>query len=435
MPDHNKNYVFCGVGGSGMSALAKIMLAKGANIIGTDRNYDAGRFENHFQDLKNAGVQMMPQDGSDVTDETDYLVVSSAVEPKIPDVQRAKDFNIPIIKRAELLAEICNASQSICVAGTNGKSTVTGMVGWMLSECGVNPSIINGGGMINFDRDNAVTGQGDTIVAETDESDGTVILFTPHIAVLTNISEDHKDLDELMAIFKQFLDQSDYQILNRDCPNVRTLINDYPDALTYSVENNVNALSLIVPGKHNISNAMAALRVAEILGINLDNAKNALNEFKGITSRLEVIGKTNNITVIDDFGHNPDKIEAGLKTLKDEGKRLVLMYQPHGFKPTRDHRDELISVFTQYLTDDDLFFMPDILYFGGTVDQDISSLDIINPLKEKGINANHIPEKLGIKKEILKQAKPEDIICIMGARDDSLREMARDIYQDLIRDK
>jgi len=423
----NKNYFFCGVGGSGMSSLAKVMISKGAIIYGSDRNYDQGRFPDHFQNLSDAGVKLCPQDGTCVTRDIDFLVVSSAVEPSIPDVKAAQDLEVPIIKRAELLAEICNDAKSICVGGTNGKSTVTGMIGWMLNQGGLNPTIINGGGMLNFDRDNAVIGNHGRIVVETDESDGTITNFHADIAVLTNISEDHKGLDELMDIFRQFLSQSNMQVLNSDCPNVARLANEFPDAMTYSQGD----IDLIVPGIHNQSNAQAAMAVGRLCHMDDETISKSLNEFRGITSRLEVVGEKNNITVIDDFGHNPDKIEAGLKTLKESGKRLILMYQPHGFKPTRDHRDELIEVFAKYLTKNDIFYMPEILYFGGTVEQDISSADIINPLKDKGLNANYIADKADIQNDILKQAQTGDIICIMGARDDSLRQMARDIFEGL----
>ncbi len=428
MPYTGKKYFFCGVGGSGMSALAKVMISKGAKIYGSDRNFDNQRFPELFKNLEHAGVVLKPQDGTAITPDIDYLVVSSAVEPSIPDVKAAQDLDIPIIKRAELLAEICNDAQSICVGGTNGKSTVTGMVGWVLSQGGFDPTIINGGGMLNFDRENAVIGNSDRIVVETDESDGTITNFHADIAVLTNISEDHKGLDELMGIFHQFLSQSNKQVLNIDCPNVAKLATEFPDAVTYS---NSGDIDLIVPGVHNQSNAKAAIAVGRLCHMDDEVILKSLKSFRGITSRLEVIGEKNGITVIDDFGHNPDKIEAGLKTLKEGGKRLILMYQPHGFKPTRDHKDELIDVFAKYLSEDDIFYMPDILYFGGTVDQDISSLDIIKPLAKNGLNANYIPQKSDVQTAILNQARSGDIICIMGARDDSLRQMAKNIFQNL----
>lgn len=414
-----------------MSALAKVVLSKGAIVYGSDRNYDAGRFPDHYEKLERAGVRMVPQDGSGVANDVDVLVVSSAVEPSIPDVKAAQDAGLPIIKRAELLAAICNTSPSITVGGTNGKSTVTGMIGWMLSECGENPTIINGGGMLNFDRDNAVIGTGSRIVVETDESDGTITQFKADIAVLTNIAEDHKDMAELLDIFKTYLSQSRHQVLNLDCPHVAELAKDFPDAVTYSMEHIPDGLHLIVPGRHNISNALAALAVARVIGLDQGEAMAILGSFRGITSRLEVIGRKNGITVIDDFGHNPDKITAGLKTLKEHDGRLILMYQPHGFKPTRQHKDDLIRIFSNYLSDEDILYMPEILYFGGTVDRDISSADIISPVAAQGKHAFYYETKQEIEEDILKNVREGDIVCIMGARDDSLREMARRLLQRL----
>jgi len=424
-------YFFCGVGGSGMSALAKVLLAKGAVVYGSDRNNDHGRFPDHFQKLKDHGVILCPQDGTCVTQAVDHLVVSSAVEPSIPDVKAAQNLNIPIIKRAELLAEICNAARSICVAGTNGKSTITGMIGHVLAQAGCDPTIINGGGMLNFNRENAVIGGSDIIVAETDESDGTVTLFKPHIAVLSNISEDHKGMDELLDIFRQFLAQSDIQVLNKECPHVRAIAADFPDAIFYSAKDHID---LSVPGHHNQSNAAAAVTVAQAMGtlqFKL-SPRDSLKSFRGITSRLEVVGRANGVTVIDDFAHNPDKITASLRTLKETSGRLILMYQPHGFKPTRDHKHALIDIFSRLLSADDMFYMPEILYFGGTVEQDISSKDIIDAVSERGIQAHFYDTKEAIEKEILAQAREGDTICIMGARDDSLRQMARNIYNLLL---
>lgn len=414
-----------------MSALAKIVLSRGATVLGSDRNYDAGRFASLYQSLHGAGVVMVPQDGSGVDDGLDYLVVSSAVEPSIPDVKEAQDLNIPIIKRAELLADICNASSSVCVGGTNGKSTVTGMIGWMLYQCGKTPTIINGGGMLNFDRNNAVIGHGNHIVAETDESDGTIALFKADIAVLTNIAEDHKNMDELLQLFEQFLSQSKRRVLNIDCPHVAKLADKFPDAIKYTIKDYPDDLNLMVPGNHNCTNAMASLAVAKTMGIDQSEAKAALSAFKGITSRLEVIGHKNGITVIDDFGHNPDKIEAGLKTLKESGQRLLLMYQPHGYKPTRMHKDELIRVFSKYLDQADLFYMPEILYMGGTVEKDISSKEITDALVERGLNAQYFVTKQEIASDMTQNMRAGDIVCIMGARDDSLREMARAIFQKI----
>lgn len=431
--DYNgKKYLFCGVGGSGMSALAVAMVSRGAYVIGSDRNYDRGLFSDHYQNLVDNGVTMVAQDGSGVTSDLSALVVSSAVEPSIPDVAAAQKQSIPIIKRAELLAELSNAANSITIGGTNGKSTVTAMIGWVLSACGYNPTILNGGGMLNFDRQNAVIGDPTRMVLETDESDGSITNFHADIAVLTNISEDHKSMDELRAVFSTYLKQSKMQVLNLDCPNVAELAKDFPDAYTYSISNVPDGLDLIVPGTHNISNALAAIKVAEICHIDTAQAVTAINQFKGVVSRLEVIGRTsNNITVIDDFGHNPDKIAASLKTLKEKPNRLVLMYQPHGFTPTLQQKDRLIDVFAHYLGEKDVFYMPEVFYAGGTVEKSISSADIVKILKEKGVNAHFYDSKSNVEAEIIKNTRENDVICIMGARDDGLRAMARQIYKDL----
>lgn len=429
MGNRQIRYLFCGVGGSGMSALAVATLSRGHIVFGSDRNYDRGLFPDHYKRLTDAGVRMVPQDGSGVTGDIDMLVISSAVEPSIPDVAAAMAQNIPIIKRAELLADIANAAPSITVAGTNGKSTVTGMIGWVLHECGFDPTIINGGALLNFGT-NAVMGNGERIVLETDESDGSVTLFHPDIAVLTNVSEDHKDMAELKDIFRRYLSQSKHQILNRDCPVVSEIGRDFPDALWYGMDG-ADMLDLMVPGRHNRSNALAAMAAAGLCGVSRVDAARALSTFKGIQSRLEVIGRANGITVIDDFGHNPDKIGASLATLKEGTGRLILMYQPHGFGPTKRQKDDLIRVFSTHLTADDIFYMPEIYYAGGTADKTISSRDIITPLKNGGLDARFFETKSDIQNDILNIAQSGDTICIMGARDDSLRQMARDIFTGL----
>jgi UDP-N-acetylmuramate--alanine ligase len=345
----------------------------------------------------------------------------------------AQDLNIPIIKRAELLSEIANASQSVTVAGTNGKSTVTGMIGWILSDQRFNPTILNGGGMLNFNRQNAVIGQSDHMVLETDESDGSVTNFHPKIAVLTNISDDHKDMKELEHIFGQYLMQSEKQVLNIDCPHVRQLSTQYPNAKTYTMENIPVDLNLIVPGKHNISNALAAIEVAGFLGVNKKNAVQSLNKFKGVTSRLEVVGRTpNGITIIDDFAHNPDKIIASLKTLKENDKRLHLVYQPQGFGPLKHQKDDLINIFSNYLNKNEFFYMLEAFYAGGTADKSVSSQEIVSEVSKKIPKTSFYSKKEDVFDDLIKNALSGDLICIMGARDDGLRNLAKKIYKELI---
>ena len=429
-----KTYLFCGVGGSGMRALATVLCRKGARVLGSDRSFDRGLFPALYEQLACEGVKMVPQDGSGVIETLDFLVVSSAVEDSIADVREAKSKNISIIKRAELLAELSNASRSVTVGGTNGKSTITGMIGWMLHACEKKPTVINGAAMMNFERQSAVMGESNIMVLETDESDGSITNFHPDIAVLSNISQDHKEMDELEDIFGRYLSQAKYLVLNMDCPNVQKLASKFPEAKRYSMDTIPEGLDLIVPGRHNISNALAALKVAELHDIDEEDAIKALNRFQGIVSRLEVVGKTaSDITVIDDFGHNPDKIAASLKTLQETGKRLIVMYQPHGFGPTIQQKDGLIKSFSDNLKEEDLFFMPEIYYAGGTANKSISSKDIIDGVKAIGRTALFYDTKDEISDEIKRNVRSGDIVCVMGARDDSLREMARNLFKSLNR--
>ena len=185
-----------------------------------------------------------------------------------------------------------------------------------------------------------------------------------------------------------------------------------------------------MPGLHNVSNALAAVSAAVASGVDFDRAAQAISKFKGMKRRFEVVGTENNITVIDDFGHNPDKIAATLSTLKDFSGRIIVMFQPHGFGPTKMLKDDLIKTFKQFLDDVDILLMPEIYYAGGTADKSISSLDIINPLAESGLNALFFETRNQIKDYIKNESQPFDRVVIMGARDDTLPAFARSILDD-----
>lgn len=421
-----------------MSALAKLCINDGHNVIGSDRNHDRKLFSDHFKKLEQFGIQLVPQDGSAINSKIDALIVSSAVEPSIPDVKKAQELNISIIKRARLLADMANAHKGIAIAGTSGKSTVTGMVGWCLSQLNYKPKIMNGAEMCNFGS-NAMTGSGEYFVYEADESDGSIAFFEPEIALVTNISEDHKSLDELINLFSDFVTKARLgSVINLDCEISRRLLPIANNTITFSLlspEADIYAgnynLNLQVPGKHNVSNALAALAVCKLLNISEEKVLKTLQHFKGIKSRLEVIGTKNNITVIDDFAHNPDKINASLQTLKEEQERLIVFYQPHGFGPTKMHKEGLIQEFTTHLNDRDILIISEIFYAGGTADKSISSSEIVEAIQEKGINAYFVQDKKDAQNTILDQVKEGDRIVIMGARDDGLRQMAQSIFKAL----
>ena len=450
-----KTYFFCGIGGSGMSALAMLVQAQGHIVYGSDRSYDQGKNLERFEFLRQSGFVLFPQDGSGLTDDVDYLVVSSAVEDRIPDVKVAKDKNIPIIKRAELLSASFNDKQGIAIGGTSGKTTVTAMTGCVFDFAGTSPNIVNGGLMNNFidqtgQPQNTLIGNGDYFIAEVDESDGSIALFNPVVAILNNLALDHKPLEELRVIFAQYLERATKGcVLNFDNGEVLGLRSHAAGQLIgYSVSDADRAhfyarnirytetgscfdvvqsdtgqqihTILHVPGLHNISNALAAICCAYICGISVDIACKALEGFKGTHRRLEFVGQKDGVSVIDDFAHNPDKIAASLSALKQHEGRLLLVFQPHGFGPTKMLREGLVESFVSGMNEDDILYMPEIYYAGGTANKVISSQDIIDDVNAKGRQGIFCDTRADIIPLIQAEKKSGDRIVVMGARDDTL---------------
>lgn len=455
----NSGYFFCGIGGSGMSALAMILRKKGHAVFGSDRSRDKGESPAKFRQIEREGIEIFPQDGSGITDAVDCLVVSSAVEDTIPDVRRAKELGVPIRRRADLLAELFNASRGIGIAGTSGKTTVTGMAAHILQECGLEPTVMNGGQIINFMEKglagNAVVGQGDVFIAETDESDGSIALYEPAIAVLNNVTLDHKPLDELRPLFAAFLNRArEAAIANLDDKEAAAIAGALPQVIGFGIENEsarFQAAMLIprpdgisftvsdnharesvkvdlqVPGRHNVYNALAAIAAAVLAGVSLAQCAEKLRTFKGIKRRFEIVGTANGIIVIDDFAHNPDKIEATLSTLKTDEGRIIAFFQPHGYGPTKMLKDGIVRAFTGNLGKEDILLMPEIYYAGGTAQKTISSRDIIEAVTRAGHHAHFIKDRAAVPAFIRQQARQGDRIIVMGARDDTLADFAREI--------
>ena len=460
----NRPYFFCGIGGSGMLPLALILRARGATVLGSDRALDQGRLAEKFNYLRANGIELYPQDGSGVTSPDMVLVTSSAVEETIPDVQAAKRVGAKRMLRAQLLAELFNeAPNAIGVAGTSGKSTTTAMIGWILHASGRDPTIMNGAVMKNFISAeapfaSAVVGKSDLFVSEVDESDGSIAWFSPRVAVLNNVALDHKSMDELRALFRGFVAKSEIAVLNldndetlalADARSARTVlsyslarsnadllashIEPLPDGIVFKVSernaSNPVTVRLRVPGQHNVSNALAAIGAARTVGISLADIATALGEFKGVHRRLEVVGSSYGITVIDDFAHNPDKIAATLATLHDFPGRLLVMFQPHGFGPLRLMKDQLIEVFARNLRADDVLVMPEPVYFGGTTDRSISSVDIIEGVVAQGRDAHVYSDRLRCAEHLVEIARSGDRVVVMGARDDTLAQFAGDLLK------
>lgn len=444
------SYFFCGIGGSGMLPLALILQARGARVEGSDRALDQGRTPAKFDALRARGIALHPQDGSGIRDASQTLVASAAVEATVPDVAAALRVGAPRLTRAELLARLFNAApQRVGVAGTSGKSSVTGMIATVLDATGRNPTVMNGAEMKGFGA-SALTGGGDVFVSEVDESDGSIALYRPTVAVVNNVALDHKTMDELRTLFADFVRDAPAAVLNLDNPETAALATTHPGAITYSLSDPAARLRaediepapdgvaftverirvrLGAPGRHNVSNALAALGAATALGIPLAEAAGALETFAGIRRRMDVVGTAGGITVVDDFAHNPDKITATLAALHAFPGRLLLMFQPQGYGPLRQLRSEFIETFAEQMAAEDVLLMPEPVYFGGTVDRSVGSWEIVDGVAARGRRAEALPDRPACGKRLLELARPGDRVVVMGARDDTLSQFAAELLE------
>ena len=473
-----RSYFLCGIGGSGMLPLALILQAQGHRVEGSDRALDAagaggsaggsdgGSAGARFDYLRRRGIRLHPQDGSGIRRAGQIFVASAAVEDSVPDVVAARAAGVRRMSRAELLADLFNAAlQRIGVAGTSGKSTVTGMIAWILHRAGRNPTVMNGAVMKNFADSGdpfagARVGKGETFISEVDESDGSIALFDPSVAVLTNVSEDHKPMDELRRLFGDFAGKADRSVLNRDDPETVEIgrklppgkpvwfsladrgaelfadrLAPAPDGIRFRLFAGGTAVAepveLAVPGAHNVANALAAVGAAWVCGIPPAEAARHLEGFAGLRRRLETVGTAAGVTVIDDFGHNPDKIAASLDTLHAFPGRLLVLFQPHGFGPLRKMRQGFIDMFAERLEARDVLAMPEPVYYGGTVTRDISSRDIVQAVAAAGRQAEAFYDRAACGDRLLVLAEPGDRIVVMGARDDTLTDFARTLLKRL----
>jgi UDP-N-acetylmuramate--alanine ligase len=317
--------------------------------------------------------------------------------------------------------------------------------------------VINGALLKNYEKQpgipNVILNNGEYCVIEADESDGSIEKYSPYISVINNITLDHKSIEELQELFGNFAQKaSQGVILNKDCPNSKPLlklnkktitfaikdpsadfyatnITPVPEGTLYTFKDKQYKLNLI--GAFNVANAMCAVACCSLLGIEAEESCLILEKFLGTKRRLEVLGTANNITVIDDFAHNPDKVAASMSALKSYPGRLIIMFQPHGFSPMRLMGKEIMDSFIGYMSNDDILMLPEIFFAGGTVKRDISSKDLVNYAKRHNRNASFFETREELKQNILKIAKPHDRIILMGARDNSITDMGFEILENL----
>ena len=477
-----QRFFLVGIGGSGMLPLATILAGRGAIVEGSDRGLDQGRVPAKFDSLIARGIRLHPQDGRGIVSAEQIVVASAAVEDTVADIVAATRLGCARMSRAELLSTLFNASElPIGIAGTSGKSTVTGMIGWILHAVGRDPTVMNGAVMKNFAAPDApfasaLVGAGDAFVSEVDESDGSIARYVPRVAVLNNVSLDHKALDELRRLFADFAGKAEVVVANVGDAETAALVAGMANVVRVAVEAEADLraenlvpepfaisfelvgslpspfravgapslsrgerdeggtrlrVQLAVPGRHNVANALAAIAAVVAAGIPLEQAVEAIGGFTGLRRRFDFVGAAGGVAVIDDFGHNPDKIAATLDTLHAFPGRLRILFQPHGYGPLKVMRRELVESLTQRLRPDDLLVLPDPVYHGGTVNREVTSADIVADLTAAGRDARHVANRAEAAALLVAEARPGDRIVVMGARDDTLSLLAAEMLESL----
>jgi UDP-N-acetylmuramate--alanine ligase len=450
-----KRTYFCGIGGSGMLPLALILRARGAEVWGSDRSLDQGRVGEKFAWLETQGIRLFPQDGSGIVSADQTVIASAAVESTVADIARAEALGCPRMTRADLNSALFNAADArIGIGGTSGKSTVTGMIGWILHRAGRKPTVMNGAVMRNFSGPDApfasaVVGDAQYYVSEVDESDGSIAQYAPTVAVVTNISLDHKSLNELHQLFGDFVRKAAVAIVNADDAESAPLRSAGAVSFGFSETATIRAAAmraepsgsrftvqaggsthdavLRMPGAHNVLNALAAIAATQAVGIPVAESIAALADFAGLARRYEVIGTRGGVTVIDDFAHNPDKVAATLAAVRQMPGRALLFFQPHGYGPLKQMGKELATAFAEGMRDGDKLFVCDPVYFGGTVDRSVGSKAFVADVIAGGGYAVHMSQRQSCSEALVTEARAGDRILILGARDDTLTEFAKDV--------
>jgi UDP-N-acetylmuramate--alanine ligase len=448
-PMATDRFHYAGLAGAGMSALAQFQVMTGGVASGSDRAFDRGERQDLRAQLERLGIRVLPQDGSGVGPDCAALVVSTAVEETVPDFVAAKANFIPIVHRSELLAHFVAQQRSVAVTGTSGKSTVTAMVFAILNGAGRDPSVITGGDLPELQAQglpgNAFAGRSDLLVVEADESDGTLIHYAPAIGVILNLQRDHKEIEDVAAMFATLRARVREALVVGDAENLDPFAGGAlrfglspradirgedvalgPDASRFRVGD--AAFALPVPGAHNVVNALAAIATARILGVPLDEMVAPLASFRGIGRRFQTVGKAHGVEIIDDFAHNAEKIAAAIRTAKLRAKRVLAIYQPHGYGPTRFLRRDFVTTFARELGPEDRLWMLEVFYAGGTATRDFSAADIVAEIGARGVHAAFAPSREWLVARIASEARPGDLVLVMGARDPSLSAFARAIF-------
>ena len=451
-----RHYHFSGIAGQGMNPLARLMRAWGHEVQGSDRAFDQGKQRELAATLTALGIRLVAQDGGGIVAGLDRFVYSTAVEAETPEVRAARALDIARIPRPALLAEVVNdGAPGVAVAGTSGKSTVTGMIGWIVREAGLPATVLGGAALVGEGVSGcfAAGPARGAVIAEACESDGTLVGYRPGIGVILNVSRDHEELETLRRQFTTFATQCRTLVVNAASAEARAI--GVPlGARTFGVADDATfrleivsagparargslrgdgmtlALDLPQPGAHNLENAAAAAVVAQTIGVPPAVIERALRTFPGVARRFEIVGITRQgVRVVDDYAHNADKIRAALTTAQTAG-RVVAVFQPHGFGPARFLRAELATLLPRVLRTRDRFCYAEIFYAGGTVTKDLSSRDLAADLPP-GLGAGYARDHAAVVEWVRGEAEPNDTVLVMGARDPDLPALSRAVLAAL----
>jgi UDP-N-acetylmuramate--alanine ligase len=457
-----QNPFFIGIAGSGMSAIAQYLKGIGKNVSGSDRFFKENEFNETKEKLETEGIKCFIQTGEGITTLTDLVIVSTAVEDTVIEVQKAKQLNIPIIKRAELLSLIAASKKTIAVGGTSGKSTTSAMLFDILEHAALQPSIISGAGLVSIIKEgkigNAKVGAGEWLVIEADESDGSIIEYKPEIGLLLNVDKDHKEIDALMDIFRIFKNNSKKFVVNQSSVLARQLSQDVKNDFSadqkfpagymakdfkqvgFNIQYTGSAgsraqteilnvhFSINAIGKFNMENALAATAVANQLGVDLKVCAEALHHYEGIYRRQQILGNKNGVWIIDDYAHNPVKCAAAIEACQPIAPKVIVWFQPHGYGPTKFLRNDFVQEIAKVLRPDDEMWMSEIFYAGGTTTKDISANDLINDLKALNKPAFFIENRNEFLASVRSHFTNNCVLLLMGARDPSLEQFAKQVW-------
>jgi len=451
-PIYQRHYHLVGVAGVGMSALAQVLLARGYAVSGSDRFLDEGKALDVMLKLRSAGLQLVLQDGSGVKPETTGVITSTAIEQDNPDVIAALRQGVSVMHRTDMLAYLAAGQRLIAITGTSGKTTVTGMVGWIFECLGKDPTVVNGGAVINWMSDyrigNVRIGHSHTWIVEADESDRSLLRFDPDWAVVTNISKDHFELDEVTDLFRSFAGRvrsgvvcgAGVSVTLRKGSEatskpaaffVEERFEPYEEAGYFHFWYKGLAFQSPLIGRHNAENAFIAVVLCDQLGMDRTAVRNALISFKGIQRRLEKVGIARGVSIIDDYAHNPAKIRGSWKAVSPMHRRLVGVWRPHGFAPMANMINELAAAFAEVCRPEDKLFVLPVYYAGGSAKKKVASEDLVSLLKERQVNVELVPDYDHLLVQLPREVHEGDGVLCMGARDPQIPLFARQLLRNL----